>query len=88
MSHLDREKRSPYRLIGACLADHGIAPLNQPRVLEKALALRERDAQLSQTLADLQAACAAASPGMLAAFYLILGGMLIVLLVAACHFLP
>jgi hypothetical protein len=88
MSHLDREKRSPYRLIGACLADHRIAPLNQPQVLEKALALRERDAQLSQSLAELQAACAAANPGMLVAFYLLLGGMLIVLLVAAGHLLP
>ncbi len=39
MSRLDREKRKPYRLIGACLADHGIAPLNQPEILEKVLSL-------------------------------------------------
>ena len=87
MSHLDREKLSPYRLIGACLADHGIAPLNQPQILDKVFALRERDAQLEQTLAELRAGCAAANGGMLVAFYLLLAAVFFVLFAVTCHLL-
>ena len=87
MSHLDRKKRSPYRLIGACLADNGISPLNQPHLLGAVLALRERDDLLSQTLSDLRAGCIAANPGTLAAFYLLLGAVLFALCVGGCHFL-
>jgi chromosome segregation ATPase len=87
MSRLDREKRSPYRLIGACLADSGIAPLNQPQVLEKVLVLRERDTRLSEVLADLQAACAASDAGVLIAFYLLLVALLFALFALASHFL-
>jgi chromosome segregation ATPase len=76
MSRLDREKKKPYRAIGACLADHGIAPLNQPEMLERVFSLRERDAFLTQSLADLQAACAAMDTGVLIAFYLLLGAVL------------
>lgn len=37
---LDAEKGEPYQRIGACLADHGIAPMNQPEALGKVLELR------------------------------------------------
>jgi chromosome segregation ATPase len=87
MSHLDREKRKPYRRIGACMADHGLAPLNQPAVLAKVIALRERDAQLSQSLTMLRAACAAADAGMLTAFYLLLAAVLFIASLLACHLL-
>ncbi len=86
MSRLDREKRKPYRRIGACLADHGIAPLNQPEVLEKVLTLRAREAELIQTLASLQAACAAADAGLLIAFYLLFAAILLAVAIIACHF--
>lgn len=86
MAHLDREKQTPYRLIGACLADHGISPLNQPQVLDKVLDLRAREAKLTQTLFDLQAACAAASPGLLTAFYFLLAALLLAVCVLAYRF--
>lgn len=87
MSHLDREKRKPYQLIGACLADHNLAPLNQPEVLEKVAALRERDAALTETLAVLQAVCAAGDAGMLTAFYLLLAAVLFAIVVITLQLL-
>jgi chromosome segregation ATPase len=85
MSHLDRKKREPYRFVGACLADHGIAPLNQPAVLQKVFSLRERNLHLAESLAELRAARAAADPGLLIAFYLLLAALLFCLSVVACH---
>jgi hypothetical protein len=85
MSHLDRKKQQPYRFIGACLADHGIAPLNQPAVLSKVFALRERDLQLTETLAELRATCAATHPALLIPFYLLLAALLFALFVLASH---
>jgi chromosome segregation ATPase len=87
MSHLDREKRKPYRLIGICLADHGIAPLNQPEIYEKVMAMRDREAQVTQALTALEAACAAANPGVLVAFYLLLAALFFAIPVIAWHFL-
>ncbi len=77
MSHLDREKRKPYRHIGACLADHNLGPLNQPHVLQKVLALRASEAELTQRLSALQTACAAADSGTLLTFYLLAGLLLV-----------
>jgi hypothetical protein len=76
MSHLDRRKQRPYQFIGACLADHGIAPLNQPAVLEKVFGLRQRGFELTEALAELRAARAAADAGLLIAFYLLLAAIL------------
>jgi len=87
MSRLDRRKRKPYRLIGACLADHTIAPLNQPLVLEKVFDLRKRDTLLAQSYAGLMSACAAAHDGKLIGFYLLLAGLLFGLVALAGHLL-
>jgi len=87
MSQLDREKRKPYRLIGACLADHGIAPLNQPQMLENVLTLRERHAVLAQMLSDLQVACRAVDSGVLIGFYLLLVAVLFTITVIAAQFI-
>jgi hypothetical protein len=85
MTRLDRKKHGPYRAIGACLADQGIAPRNQPEILEKVLVLRERDGALTETMGAMQAVCAAASPSGLAAFYIFLAVILIGLVVLAAH---
>jgi chromosome segregation ATPase len=85
MAHLDREKQQPYRLIGVCLADHNIAPLNQPHLLDNVLNLRERERQLTDTIGELHAACAAASLGTIVGFYLILAILLLGLVVLAVH---
>ncbi len=87
MSHLDRKKRQPYRFIGACLADHRIAPMNQPAVLEKVVTLRRRHLDLAKTLAQLRTARATTAPGPLIAFYLFLAVLLIALCVIASHFI-
>ena len=62
MANLDREKRKPYRFIGACLADHSIAPRNQPQILARVVELRTQDCDLVEELAKLHAACAASIP--------------------------
>ena len=85
MSHLDSKKQRPYRSIGACLADHGIAPRNQPQVLQKVLTLRERNHLLTQSLADLQAAAAATPAGTLVAFYALVACILLLLAALAVH---
>ncbi|MEA3189355.1 MAG: hypothetical protein QOD99_3185 [Chthoniobacter sp.] len=45
MNALDANKSKPFRLIGSCLADHAIAPMNQPEALTEVLALREKAAR-------------------------------------------
>ena len=54
VDHLDREKRKPYRAIGACLADNGIAPLNQPEVLQKVFQLRTAQSEAGEEMARLR----------------------------------
>jgi hypothetical protein len=49
---LEKAKVNPYREIGRALADHGIAPLNQPEALAVVLEGRQK-------IADLEAAVAA-----------------------------
>jgi chromosome segregation ATPase len=87
MAHLDRKKQQPYRYIGACLADHGIAPLNQPQILQQVFTLRDRDFRLAETLTELRAACAGADPAILIAFYLLLACLLFALSAIVFHFL-
>jgi hypothetical protein len=85
MSHLDRKKRRPYRTIGACLAETGIAPLNQPAVLEKVIALGRRDLALTEALSELHFARAAADARILIAFYLLLAALLAALVFILKH---
>ena len=86
ITRLDRGEREPYRLIGACLADHNIAPLNQPQVLTKVQALRERNALVAETLSELRASRAQVDTGVLLAFYLALAVVLLTIFVVAAHF--
>jgi len=87
IADLDREKRNPYRIIGASLADHGISPINQPAALEKVLELREREARLTQAMEELEALCAAMDMGIFVAFYLLLGAVIFALSVVVWHFM-
>jgi chromosome segregation ATPase len=86
IANLDRDKRKPYRIIGACLADQRIAPLNQPAALGKVLDLREREARLTETIGELGALCAAMDMGIFIAFYLLLGAVVFALSVVIWHF--
>jgi chromosome segregation ATPase len=86
MAHLDREKRKPYQFIGAVLADHNIAPRNQPQILEKVIALRARDVQLGEMLRRTHAACAETNLGLLISFYLLVAVILITLCAIGFHF--
>lgn len=77
MSKLDRQKREPYRAIGACLADHGIAPLNQPEMLERVLALRGGVAGVTERLGEIGEACASTDKGLLAGFYILFSAVVV-----------
>jgi chromosome segregation ATPase len=86
MAHLDREKRKPYQFIGAVLADHNIAPRNQPQILEKVIALRARHVQLGEMLKRTHAACAETNLGLLICFYLLVAVILMALCAIGFHF--
>lgn len=52
VASLDAEKAAPFRMIGQCLADSGVAPLNQPGALDTVRAHRARVQMLAQRIAD------------------------------------
>lgn len=81
MSQLDGEKSKPYRAIGACLADHEIAPLNQPQVLHQVLDLRSALAASSGEMERLKAETAAADPAALHRFYALAAAIFVVALI-------
>jgi hypothetical protein len=57
---LEKEKSAPYREIGRALADHGIAPLNQPEALNAVLDQRTKIAEIQAAIsASLGASVAA-----------------------------
>jgi chromosome segregation ATPase len=85
MSNLDREKRKPYQAIGACLADDGIGPLNQPEVLQKVLEFREKENIVSRNFRETQATFAKANGGILMGFYTLLVIILFVITFALSH---
>lgn len=85
MSHLDREKREPYQVIGACLANDGIGPLNQPEVLERVRELREKERVISGKIGGIRAQFAAANAGGLIVFYLLCAGVICGLCVVWGH---
>jgi chromosome segregation ATPase len=87
MANLDKEKQKPYRYIGACLADHNIAPRNQPQILARVVALRGHDGEIGIELRELNAASAAAKPGLLAAFYGILMVAILIVIAVLVHFI-
>jgi chromosome segregation ATPase len=79
MAHLDKEKRRPYRIIGAALADDRISPLNQPDVLTKVYELRAKVTVIEGDVDELRAACSAMDRGILVTFYLLLLAVLFML---------
>lgn len=84
---LDREKKAPYRNIGACLADHAIAPMNQPVILEKVITLRARKEELTGLITEYNALCAAADYTILIPFYLLAAALLFILIAIISHYL-
>lgn len=54
MTGLEREKRSPYLLIGRCLADCEVAPRNQPEALERVRDLRIRRQEIKAHIGRLR----------------------------------
>jgi hypothetical protein len=79
MAHLDKEKRKPYRIIGAALANDRISPINQPEVLTKVFVLREQLAQIDEALAELRTLCATVDISILISFYLLLAAIIFTL---------
>ena len=66
---LNRHKDEPLRLIGRCLADENIPPMNQPEALDKVLALRAGMATIESEIARSHARSAEADRRELRIFY-------------------
>lgn len=62
---LENAKFDPYKRIGQVLADHQIAPLNQPEALRKVHTLRFRIAELQQRISESEAATAQEDPALI-----------------------
>ena len=72
MNRLDRKKSEPFLLIGRCLADTKIAPMNQPEALDSVLRLRTELHAAAALLADSLAKSAAVNSAALWKFYALL----------------
>jgi len=72
---LEKAKGDPYREIGRTLADHKIAPLNQPQALAVVLRQRQQIAHREAALAASVAASTQEDRGAVRNFWLLLGGL-------------
>lgn len=79
---IESKMREPFRLVGACLADHQIAPMNQPEALQEVLSLRTKIAEMLASLVALRAQSAVLPRAQLRQFYALLA--VVVLSSAAC----
>ncbi len=70
---VEKAKTDPYREIGRALADHEIAPLNQPEALRAVLGQRERISAGEAELADSAAASAQENRPAVRTFFVFLG---------------
>jgi tetratricopeptide (TPR) repeat protein len=77
---LEKRKASPFRVIGQCLANDEVAPMNQPEALERVRRTRLRIAELEKSLADSLAESSRADRAELRRFY-IASGVTVLLLV-------
>lgn len=73
LTALDTEKRIPFRHIGRCLADSGIAPRNQPDALHRVQAARTSTQNLEEQITESNTRSAAADRQAVTAFYVIGG---------------
>jgi hypothetical protein len=79
---LNRKKEDPYRLIGRCLADEGIPPMNQPEALENVMAVRLSVQEIETQIAGSLACTAQVNRRELQLFYALAG--LVILVVVIC----
>ncbi len=79
---LETAKANPYQRIGQVLADHDLAPLNQPQALEKVKKLRLGVGELHQMIVESQAISAQEDRHLVHTSFVIWAGMAVVLLLA------
>jgi len=84
---LNRKKAHPYRLIGRCLADEGIPPMNQPEALEQVLEIRQVIGEIQSKIEQSQVLSAQADRRELRIFYALSFLALVVLAVESRLFL-
>lgn len=68
---LEEEKRSPFQVLGACLADSGVAPRNQPEAFDRVTAARTTVAGYEETIAELGRQSAQSDHRAIVQFYVI-----------------
>jgi chromosome segregation ATPase len=73
---LEKAKTDPYREIGRALADHDIAPLNQPEALDVVLAQREKIAAREAAIAASLAESASEGRSSVVQAWLLVGGLI------------
>lgn len=79
MHMLDREKANPYLLIGRCLADSGVAPLNQPEALAQVYERRLNIDQIDERIASSLAESGQVADADLWKFYLVLCALVLII---------
>lgn len=80
---LDAEKARPFLLIGRCLADHGIAPMNQPGALQRVLDLRDAVAPKLEAIEASRAESRTEDSAEVQKFYALLFGAAVTVLLLA-----
>jgi chromosome segregation ATPase len=76
---LELAKTNPYQQLGRVLADHGMAPVNQPHALEKVLRFRESVEHLGGEIAASRSLSAEVSPAIVRVSYLVLSAFVFTL---------
>ncbi len=82
---LDAKKREPFLLVGRCLADHEIAPMNQPATLERVHECRAKVAAIAEKIAASRAESAEVPATSLVYFYVLLILALAAIIFLAMH---
>jgi len=84
LAELDKAKGNEFLIVGRCLADANIPPMNQPQALEKVLALRETIANRLRAIAESLAWSDAADHNELRKFYFAVGMAMGLVVLVVC----
>ena len=82
LAALDHDKTGYFLIVGRCLADAEIPPMNQPDALQRVLELRRAVLHRTGAITSSRAWCAAVPPGQVRKFYLALAIVAVVLFIA------
>jgi len=84
LSELDHSKGNEFLIVGRCLADAQIPPMNQPQALQKVLDLRATVAKLEESIAASLAWSEAQDADELKKFYFAVGLAIGLVILVVC----